>query len=68
MKTWDESVDEIMEQDRILCSLESEPCKKHRPFKGGYLEHQEYMEQKIKHGARQKRCNKCGYWLFKSEF
>ena len=68
MKTWDEKVDEILEQDKLLAQIKSEPCKRHKPFEGSYLQHQDYMEQKVKRGAKQYRCNKCGYWYFSNEF
>jgi hypothetical protein len=68
MKSWDEQVDEIFKQDELLTSVLSDPCKRHNPFQGGYIEHIEYMEEKIKHGAKQRRCPKCGYWYYKSEY
>jgi hypothetical protein len=60
-------IDEILEQDKILSAIKTEPCKKHKPHKLSYLEWTEYAENKIKHGAKQHRCNICGYWFFKSE-
>lgn len=44
----------------------NKPCK-HNPVKLGYLAHQEWAEKKIKHGAKQTQCPKCGLWLFKCE-
>lgn len=47
--------------------IKSEPCKTHKPYKGGYMDHMAWMEEKIKHGAKQSQCKVCGYWLFKCE-
>jgi len=68
MKSWDKQVDEIFEQDKLMASVLTDPCKRHTPFVGGFVEHYEWMEAKTKHGAKQRRCNKCGHWLFRAEY
>lgn len=54
--------------DFIEYNPEDKMCKKHKPFKGSYLEHQEYAEKKLSHGAKQQQCKKCKYWFFKNEY
>lgn len=54
-------------ETQILNTRAKEMCKKHKPFKGGYMQHTDYAERKIKHGAKQHQCKECGYWFFKSE-
>jgi hypothetical protein len=49
-------------------AYQKDQCQRHNPFKGSYLQHIDYVEAKIKHGAKQKQCKKCGYWFFKSEY
>jgi hypothetical protein len=56
-----------MEELLNTIPVKSEPCKSHNLFSGGYMAHMAFMEEKTKHGAKQKQCKVCGYWLFKSE-
>jgi hypothetical protein len=58
-----------MKYETIILDVRvKEPCERHKPFKGGYFAYVDFMETKIKHGAKQKQCKKCGYWFFKSEY
>jgi hypothetical protein len=57
-----------MKNAPILQVVVKDQCKRHKPFTGGYLQHIDYMETKIRHGAKQRQCKKCGYWFFKSEY
>lgn len=43
-------------------------CSKHKPKQLGYLKWHDWAEQKIKRGAMQKQCPKCGRWYFREEF
>lgn len=43
-------------------------CLKHKSNNMRYLQWHEWAEMKIKHGAKQKQCPKCGRWFFKSEY
>lgn len=52
----------------LIIGKQTEPCKRHKPFNGGYLEHMEWMEVKTKRGAKQKQCPKCGHYYFKCEY
>ena len=61
-------LDEVNEIDTLLAQVKSEPCKRHKPFEGSYMQHQGYMDDKVKHWAKQRRCNVCGYWYFRNEF
>jgi hypothetical protein len=44
-----------------------QPCKRHKVKKMNYLEYSDYLENKIKHGAKQKQCKKCKKYFFKDE-
>jgi hypothetical protein len=55
-------------ETQILNVRAKEMCEKHKPFKGGYMAHMAFMEEKEKHGAKQKQCKDCGYWYYKSEY
>lgn len=43
-------------------------CSRHKPKQLGYLQWYYWAEQKIKRGAKQKQCPKCGRWYFREEF
>jgi len=43
-------------------------CSIHNPKQLGYLQWHNLAEQKIKRGAKQKECPKCGRWYFQDEF
>lgn len=44
------------------------PCPSHKPKKIDWLKWYYWAEQKIKQGAKQIQCPKCGRWYFKEEF
>jgi hypothetical protein len=44
------------------------PCPRHKPKKLGYLQWHDWAEKKVKRGAKQKQCPKCGRWYFREEF
>ena len=52
----------------FIGSITKEPCSNHNPIKLGYLEWQDWAENKTKQGEKQKQCTKCGRWYFNEEF
>ncbi len=44
-------------------------CKEHKPMnkKSGYVAWHNWAKKKIRQGHKQKKCPKCGVWLFKCE-
>jgi len=43
-------------------------CSRHEPKQLGYLQWHDWAYKKIKGGAKQKQCQKCGRWYFREEF
>jgi alkylated DNA repair dioxygenase AlkB len=45
-------------------------CPKHKPMsnKMNYVEHLDWIDNKIKRGHKQYQCPQCGKWLFRCEF
>jgi hypothetical protein len=43
-------------------------CSRHKPKQLGYLQLFDWAENKIKRGAKQKQCTKCGRCYFREEF
>jgi hypothetical protein len=43
-------------------------CLNHKPKQLAYLQWQDWAENKVKRGAKQKQCAKCGKWYFREEF
>ena len=48
--------------------LSGSACSGHNTKELGYLQWHNLAERKIKRGAKQKECLKCGRWYFRDEF
>lgn len=46
--------------------MKPKPCN-HKPMKLSYLAWHEWVDKKVRRGAKQTQCPKCGLWLFKCE-
>lgn len=49
-------------------AVSSSACVRHKTNNMGYLQWHDWAEKKIKRGAKQKQCPKCGRWYFRSEY
>ena len=52
----------------VIANVSGSACKRHNPHKLGYMQWVDWVENKIKRGAKQKQCPKCGRWYFKCEY
>ena len=52
----------------ILGAISDSACLRHKTNNMSYLQRYEWAENKIKRGAKQKQCPKCGRWYFRSEY
>ena len=52
----------------ILGAVSGSACSRHKTNNMSYLQWHEWAENKIKRGAKQKQCPKCGRWYFRSEY
>lgn len=62
------SFDEAQNHGIVLGVFLDSPCLRHKTKKLRYLQWHDWAEKKIKKGATQKQCSKCGSWYFKDEF
>jgi len=51
-----------------ISAFKVDACSRHTPKLLAYLQWHDWADNKIKRGAKQKQCLKCGKWYFREEF
>lgn len=60
-------MDTNINKNKSVVRLSEKACDNHKPNELDYLAWQDWADQKIKLGQKQKQCVKCGRWYFESE-
>jgi hypothetical protein len=51
----------------LLTDITKPICQSHKPNKFSYFQYFNWLNNKLKHRAKQYQCPKCKRWFFKSE-